>query len=204
MIEPVSAAYLVIDRVGKVVSESSSAAELLKCSSDGPLAGRSLFDFFRRLPALLNSYEQPNSYFEFEAELKSEDADCFLNVGIFPAEHQNGSEPVNLVFIRDVTAQRLMENELSQASRHYWTIFDASSDAIFLETADGSIFDCNKACEKMYGYSQSELLKMNARDLVPGTVVEMLENFTPELENTRTTGRSIQLEAAGRRKDGAT
>lgn len=203
MIEPVYAAYLVIDRVGKVVSESSSAAELLKCSSDGPLAGRSFFDFFRRLPASVSSYEPPASYLEFEVELKSETADCFLNVGIFPAEHQNGSEPVNLVFIRDVTEQRLMENELSQASRHYWTLFDASSDAIFLETADGSIFDCNKACEKMYGYSQSELLKMNARDLVPGSVVEMLENFTPELESARSTGRSIQLDAAGRRKDGS-
>ena len=157
MLEHVCAAYLVIDRVGKVVSESSSAAEVLRCIADGPLTGRSLFDFFVRLPASVSNYESPDGYLEFEAELKSGGSDCFLNVGIFPAEHQNGAEPVNLVFIRDVTAQRIMENELSQASRHYWTLFDASSDAIFLETADGSIFDCNKACEKMYGYSQSEL-----------------------------------------------
>jgi len=203
LVEPVSAAYLVIDRVGKVVSESSSAAEVLRCVADGPLTGRSLFDFFVRLPASVSNYEAPDSYLEFEAELKSDGSDCFLNVGIFPSEHHNGEEPVNLVFIRDVTAQRMMENELSQASRHYWTLFDASSDAIFLETADGSIFDCNKACEKMYGYSQSELLKMNARDLVPGSAIELIENCKPELESARASGRSIQLEAAGRRKDGS-
>ena len=44
---------------------------------------------------------------------------------------------------------------------------------------------------------------MNARDLVPGSVLETIENLGPDLEHARAGGRGIQLETAGRRKDGS-
>jgi PAS domain S-box-containing protein len=170
------------------------------------LAGQNLLCFFKHLPGSIGIYKPPASYFEFEVELAQADAEnrhASINVGIFPAEHSDGQEPVNLVFMRDTSLQRQAEEQLTRASRHYWSLFEASSDAIFLELEDGTIFDCNKSCERMYGYSKSELLNMNARDLVPGSSLTIIEGLIPELDAMKATQSGIQLEAVGRRKDGS-
>lgn len=204
--EPVSAAFVVINRKGEIVTGSSSARHLLHLDALPSIAGLSLFSFFEHLPSCIGNYQPPANYLEFEAELRQPSQDgshISINVGIFPAEHSDGQEPVNIVFIRDTSLQRQAEEQLTRASRHYWSLFEASSDAIFLELEDGTIFDCNKSCERIYGFSKAELLNMNARDLVPGSILTTLESLIPELESVKSTRQGIQLEAVGRRKDGS-
>ena len=50
-------------------------------------------------------------------------------------------------------------------AEQYKVLFDGSADAIFMLDKEGWIKDTNKAAIEWYGYTKSELLKMNIRDL---------------------------------------
>jgi PAS domain S-box-containing protein len=107
-----------------------------------------------------------------------------------------------LCIINDVTSLFNTIDSLDETKKRYWSLFEASSDAIFIETIDGRIFDCNSACEKSYGYTRAELLSKSAKDLVPGDLSAMLKDLEKELALKRDSGRSVCLEALGAKKDG--
>ncbi len=107
-----------------------------------------------------------------------------------------------LCIITDVTSLYQTIDSLDETKKRYWALFEASSDAIFIETVDGRIFDCNSSCERIYGYTRAELLSKSARDLVPGDLSNMLKDLESELKAKRGSERSICLEALGIRKDG--
>jgi len=107
-----------------------------------------------------------------------------------------------LCIITDVTSLYQTIDNLDETKKRYWALFEASSDAIFIETVDGRIFDCNSSCERIYGYTRAELLSKSARDLVPGDLSSMLKDLETELKAKRGSERSICLEALGIRKDG--
>ena len=198
------AAYLEINSEGRVVMESPEAATLIGGVDNRSLLGESLFALFRTVPVFLRSYKPPEHYCEFETNIETAaGSSTKFRVGIFPARLRAQTDAINLVVITKLSPPQKSQADFHQASSHYWGLFDASSDAILLENAEGEIIDCNRSCETMYGYSRSELLRMNARDLVPGNVLDTIENLAPELEHTRAGGSGIQLEAVGRRKDGS-
>lgn len=105
--------------------------------------------------------------------------------------------------ITDITALQLANDKLDETRKRYWALFEASSDAIFLESADGTILDCNSACENIFGYSRVELLGMNAKEMVPPEYLSTLDKLSSEIERTRTSGRNLCLESMGKRKDGS-
>ena len=107
-----------------------------------------------------------------------------------------------LCIINDVTSLFKAIDSLDETQKRYWSLFEASSDAIFIETIDGRIFDCNSACEKSYGYTRAELLSKSAKDLVPGDLSGMLTDLESELKVKRGSDRSVCLEALGVKKDG--
>ncbi|MCI0475612.1 MAG: PAS domain S-box protein, partial [Anaerolineales bacterium] len=89
--------------------------------------------------------------------------------------------------------EALRENEIK-----YHTQFEASMDAIFVETLEGKVLDCNDAACKMLGYSKAELTALTVADLVPEQVAQTLPAvITKEL----TTG-GIFVEAFNKRKNG--
>lgn len=104
--------------------------------------------------------------------------------------------------ITDITALDQAHEKLDETKQRYWVLFEASSDAIFLESIDGTILDCNTSCERLYGYSRLELLGMNAEELVPDKYFSTLQGLSDELEKARSDGRPICLEALGKRKNG--
>src|SRR5512143_1957569 len=78
--------------------------------------------------------------------------------------------------------------ELSQAAaallegeEKYRTLFEASLDAILLETLAGRVLDCNGAACTLYGYAREELIGLQARDLVPEEVARALPAMIPQL-----------------------
>lgn len=89
-------------------------------------------------------------------------------------------------------------NMLRLREEKYRLLFEASIDAVLLETVEGRILECNAAACDMYGYSRDELLGLTVADLVPPHVVAML----PEVIRRELNEGGIMLEAWGRRKDG--
>ncbi|MBN1268396.1 MAG: PAS domain S-box protein [Kiritimatiellae bacterium] len=94
---------------------------------------------------------------------------------------------------RERTAEALRESETK-----YRTLFEASTDAVFLETATGRILDCNPTACAMLGYTKQELLGMTVADLVPGDFAARL----PGLAHEQMARGGVFIEALNRRKGG--
>lgn len=100
-------------------------------------------------------------------------------------------------FNRMVAKLRLYDKELRESEEKYRSIFEESTDVIYISTPEGKIIDINEAGEKLFGYSKEELLRMNAGDLYEN--IEDRKRFQRELEKN---GFVRDYEVRLKRKDG--
>jgi PAS domain S-box-containing protein len=124
--------------------------------------------------------------------------------------------------LEDITERKRAEDALAESELKYRTLFEASTDGIFLETPEGGILDCNSSACSMLGYSKEELIELNVADLLPEDAVMTLRgadaqearltaadliaaNGTaslPEAVYERFAGSGLFFETANKRKDG--
>lgn len=95
-------------------------------------------------------------------------------------------------------ARQRAEAALRESELKYRKMFEASTDAIFLETLEGQVLDCNDSACAMFGYSREEFLQLSAADLVP---LELAEQLRDGLSQVLATG-SVFFKTANRRKNG--
>lgn len=100
--------------------------------------------------------------------------------------------------ISDITARKLAEIALREGEEKYRSLVEASSDAVFLESLEGRVLECNSSACKMFGYSKEELLGLEVADLVPDEVRPALGSLA---ERLRSTGGAF-LESFNVRKGG--
>ena len=112
----------------------------------------------------------------------------------------NEGKPTAILGVtRDISERKRAEGALRKSEGRHRTLIEASNDAIFLETMEGHVLDCNsRACE-IYGYTKDELMSMSASDLVDE---ETAATFPAVMAEHMRTGR-IFVEAIGKRKDGS-
>jgi PAS domain S-box-containing protein len=77
---------------------------------------------------------------------------------------------------RQQAVEALLDSEVK-----YRTLFEASNDAILVETEDGMVLDCNHSACELFGYSKEELVGLFLRDLVPAEILESLPDITTEV-----------------------
>lgn len=80
----------------------------------------------------------------------------------------------------------------------YQALFEASTDAILLETLDGHILDCNKTACNMFGYAKDKLLKLTMSHLIPQKASFILSDIIHEVQKKG----GISLETLNKRKNG--
>jgi len=100
--------------------------------------------------------------------------------------------------ISDITARKQAEIALRESEEKYRALVEASSDAIFLESLEGRVLDCNSSACKMFGYSKEELVGLAVADLVPEEVRPKLADLAEVLR----TGEGVFLESFNVRKGG--
>ncbi len=91
------------------------------------------------------------------------------------------------------------EEALRESEERYRTLFQASTDAIFVETLDGRVLDCNETACTMFGYSKAELTSLSVADLTPAEVAQTIPAAVEEM----CAKGSIFVETFNKRKDGA-
>lgn len=65
------------------------------------------------------------------------------------------------------------QEALRRSEENFETIFESSSDEIFVTDIQGNIIEINKQATNLLGYSKKELLAMNLLDLMPLKLAEM-------------------------------
>lgn len=88
------------------------------------------------------------------------------------------------VYVRDITARRMAEEELIRLA----AIVESSGDAIFSKDLSGRITSWNKGAEEIYGYSRTEIIGKDVSMLAPPDRVDENSRITEDLK----AGRSIE------------
>jgi PAS domain S-box-containing protein len=91
------------------------------------------------------------------------------------------------------------EEALRQGEEDFRMLFENSFDAIILSTPDGTIQRCNSAAEKLFGYSEDELLKLGRNAVTDPTD----PNLLLALAERERTGKFVGV-LSQKKKDGTT
>lgn len=106
--------------------------------------------------------------------------------------------PHLLAIVRDITKDRLAEQQLMVREEQYRVTFNASSDGMALWTMDGKLVDVNQACCNLHGMTREQLLQAPLTDYVPP---ESMPKLMKLLETVRN-GHTFQDEAIATHKNG--
>jgi PAS domain S-box-containing protein/putative nucleotidyltransferase with HDIG domain len=69
------------------------------------------------------------------------------------------------------------EQALLTSQKRNELLIEASTDAIFMESMDGAILDCNDIALQLYGYTHDEIMKLNIRDLMSPENQSIIESY---------------------------
>ncbi|MBN2189773.1 MAG: PAS domain S-box protein [Candidatus Aureabacteria bacterium] len=108
----------------------------------------------------------------------------------------------------DITERKRFEERLRENEEKFKKLFELAPFAVFLETIDGDIIDCNEEAAKMLGYTKEKLKEMNIKDLVSAKTAKMLPGlieaslsfggFSVEAENRDKNGREFPVKVDAR------
>ncbi|HEX3031854.1 MAG TPA: HD domain-containing phosphohydrolase, partial [Bacillota bacterium] len=85
----------------------------------------------------------------------------------------------------------------TSAKNQYETIAELCDDAIFLETPQGEILNCNSAACRIYGYTREQILQLNASALIAADPHGLVEKVVEGVWNS-----DIRVRATNLKKDG--
>jgi len=112
-----------------------------------------------------------------------------------------GGKKYVLVAIRDITEQKTAQEALQESELRFRTIFDNTSDGIFLSEWKGTkISMCNKASSQMLGYTQKELVNLTLEDLHPREDLPYIRSQIQEFKKRR---KWMRHDIRFKRKDGS-
>jgi PAS domain S-box-containing protein len=116
-----------------------------------------------------------------------------------------GGKRVVLGMVRDITEQKMVEDELRESEERYRMQFEEALDAIFIADAKtGIITDCNRAATNLLERDKSEIVGQHQRMLHPPekTRGEFSKTFKKHLEESE--GRTLETQVitkSGKLKD---
>ena len=128
--------------------------------------------------------------------IRPDDQVIWVLLSVSPIRNPLG-EPVCLFTqVVDITEQRRGEEELARLA----SIVESSDDAILTKDFDGTVLTWNRAAERMYGYSEAEMVGRSLYTIVP---LDRRAEITELLGRVRQGEPVRNLETVRLRKDGS-
>jgi len=208
---------VILDKDGRVIHVNRSGCELLGCPED-EVIGSDWFETF--LPPRLRA--EVRGVFERLISGKEEIAAYHENP-ILTCDNEERVIAWHNDVIRDrsgriigvisagidITARKLTELALEEERERYRSIFESTTDALFVFTLDGKIVEANPNAYRMYGYNEGELIGLPASAIVHPDYFHGFDNFRRAIEeegvfisrsvNIRKDGNPFDVEVHGAR-----
>ncbi|MBC7074753.1 MAG: PAS domain S-box protein [Syntrophomonadaceae bacterium] len=138
------------------------------CADEAPYTGKEFVRWLKRSPEMKPQFIEwkvkDGSKRQFWVEVKSRR--LFF-----------GDEVRFVAAMRDITVRKHLEEKLGEIQERYDELFEGAADFIFAHDLGGNFISANPAAEKITGYSNEELVRMNIQELAAGEYLKMLRGF---------------------------
>lgn len=145
--------------------------------------------------------EEGSNYFEWKHQRLNGD---LFDATVLLKSFQLGNEKVIQATVRDISQRKKAEEELLRSEQTLRTITETAMDAIIMINHEGKTTFWNPAAEKIFGYTQEEIIGKNLHELIaPDDLLKLHNQAFPDFVKTGTgnaIGKSLVL--SGKRKDG--
>jgi two-component system, LuxR family, sensor kinase FixL len=203
-------AIFMVDTAGCISSWNKGSERILGWSA-GQVLGRHCSIFSPEGdPEVATNMELENARREgrFSREMwqrRSDGSEFYADVSITPIVEQDGRHLGYAMIIHDVTERRANDSAIERREQHLQSILATVPDAMIVIDEKGVMQSFSQAAERLFGYSQAEVLGRNVSTLMPSPDRERHDGY---LERYLSTGvpRIIGIGriVTGLRSDGTT
>jgi two-component system CheB/CheR fusion protein len=136
--------------------------------------------------------------------IRKDGQEVLVSLTLSPLKDEAGQVTGIAVVARDVTARKRTAQALRESEEKLRSIVTNAVDAIVVINEQGIIDSVNPATERLFGYTQNEMIGQNVKMLMPSPYREQHDHYLARYRQTGekriiTTGREVQA----RRKDGS-
>ena len=119
-------------------------------------------------------------------------------ITVDPIIAENGDNNGAIHIIRDITGQKILEEQLLESEKKYRYLFENGSDLLCIHDLKGNLLETNLAYKKQYGLSNEGLRGLNIRDFVPEKFKTDFDQYLGRIvENGEDEGLLIVLDNFG-------
>ena len=115
---------------------------------------------------LVRRYREEEGNISFEMDFRRKDGGIIMASTSADLVSIDGEDCI-ISSIRDITASKRRENELSESEERYRMLFEEAGAGILIYDGDLRILDANKKSVQMYEYPREELLGLSIRQFDP-------------------------------------
>ncbi len=197
---------VVLDRDGKVYEANKRFTEMLGYT---PAEVKELYvwdwEYLETRKQLVNKIKSIGEKgARFESKHRRKDGSIYdVEISVNGADF--AGQKLLFCVCRDVTTRKKAEEALKESEDKYYSLFNRSTEGIFVHDLKGRIVDVNEVACSQSGYSREELLTLNIFDLhTDNTYSNNLSKIEiTKLWNSWQTGERFQYEGEHQRKNGA-
>lgn len=179
---------------GRTRSELLGASTRVLCPSE---------ESWRRFEASALSVVAESGIYRGEWEFQRADGSVFpAMVSLSAIRNQDEAFVATVGVVWDLSERKAREQEIRETRDLLEGVLENLHDALFLVDPDErTIISCNRAAERLTGYTRSELEGRPTRILYPSE--DLYEEVTREIDRRRASGGAYRMEGEIRRKDGS-
>ena len=170
--DAISDPIFLIDSTGNIIRCNQAAAHILETTFQ-KLIGKNIEEMF---PGIIGPAQKHRNVSTQTFLMPS--VHGWFDITGFPFQFSDNQQGTIYIF-HDITQRKYAEVELQRQKQYYEGIFQNNPVAIITLDLNGRIITCNPAFEKLYGYSQIEVIGQKLDDLVtPQEYREQALDFT--------------------------